>query len=71
VKNELKQIDIHTGRDNSIPSKDFLHKRLDVRKGVAVSEGREAIRTDDGIDLSLSLLLDIRKECHGQEKRVD
>jgi len=60
-----------TSRDDSIPTEDFLHKSVSVWERVPVGEGGKAIRTNYGIDFSLSLLLHIRETGHSQEKRID
>lgn len=53
-----------------IPPKYFSDQSIDVREAFTVSVSREPFVTNDRINFSLSLLLDIREQRHGQEERV-
>ncbi len=46
---------------NGAPSQGFVDQGLEVREAIAVFEPREAVRTDDAIEFSLSLSHDFRE----------
>lgn len=51
-----------------IPPKYFSDQSIDVREPFTVSMSREPFVTNDRINFSLGLLLDIREQRHGQEE---
>ena len=54
-----------------VPAESFEEDGVDVWKVVAVLGSREAIVSNDGVDLSLCLGLDLRVESHSKEESVD
>ena len=54
-----------------VPAESFEEDGVDVWEVVAVLGSREAIVSNDGVDLSLGLSLDLRVESHSKEESVD
>ena len=60
-----------TKRGDVVPAESFEEDGVDVWEVVAVLSSREVIVSNDGVDLSLGLSLDLRVESHSKEESVD
>ena len=60
-----------TERRDRVPAQDLGDQGAHVGQLRAVVERREPVRADDGVELGLRALLDVRIERHGEEERRD
>ena len=54
-----------------MPSENFLHEGVDIWQPLSIRQRRQAPSSDDLVNLILSFLLSLGKECHSEEEGRD